>query len=125
MQQLQYREKSRAWTTMLMPDSEGVPRGIEDRIREGLQGPFDRAALVQTLFERVLDIKKRLSDRMGSLATDEWYYGRINAMDVRTLKVMVESGAWITREIGGEEVEVPSAAPAVREPERRGLSLVS
>ncbi|MFS8102487.1 hypothetical protein LFM09_35715 [Lentzea alba] len=125
MQQLQYREKSRAWTTMLMPDSEGVPRGIEDRIREGLQGPYDRAALVSTLFSRVLEIKKRLGDRMGSLATDEWYYGRINALDVRTLKVMVESGAWITREIGGEEVEVPSAVPAAVEPVRRGLSLVS
>ncbi|MGW4210597.1 hypothetical protein ACWEIJ_21580 [Lentzea sp. NPDC004789] len=126
MQQLQYREKSRAWTTMLMPDSEGVPRGIEDRIREGLQGPFDRAALVRTLFERVIDIKKRLADRMGSLATDEWYYGRINALDTRTLKVMVESGAWITREIGGEEVEIPSAVPsATVEPVRRGLSLVS
>jgi 2-polyprenyl-6-methoxyphenol hydroxylase-like FAD-dependent oxidoreductase len=122
MQQLQYREKSRAWTTMLMPDSEGVPRGIEDRIREGLQGPFDRAALVRTLFERVIDIKKRLADRMGPLATDEWYYGRINALDTRTLKVMVESGAWITREIGGEEVVIPSATTAT--PERR-LSLVS
>ncbi|MEU0877001.1 hypothetical protein ABZ345_00265 [Lentzea sp. NPDC005914] len=126
MQQLQYREKSRAWTTMLMPDSEGIPRGIEDRIREGLQGPFDRAQLVQTLFERVIEIKKRLTGRMGSLATDEWYYGRINAMDTRTLKVMVESGAWITREIGGEEVVVPSAEPTpVAEPARRSLSLVS
>ncbi|MCX2947188.1 hypothetical protein [Lentzea sp. NEAU-D7] len=127
MQQLQYREKSRAWTTMLMPDSEGTPRGIEDRIREGLQGPADRAALVKTLFERVLDIKKRMGDRMGPLATDEWYYGRVNALDTRTLKVLVESGAWITREIGGEEVEVPSAAPAATAPEpvRRGLSLVS
>ncbi|MET9229264.1 hypothetical protein [Lentzea sp. NPDC003310] len=126
MQQLQYREKSRAWTTMLMPDAEGTPRGIEDRIRDGLQGPCDRAALVQTLFERVLDIKKRMGDRMGSLATDEWYYGRITALDTRTLKVMVESGAWITREIGGEEVEIPSAAPAFVEPQpvRRGLSLV-
>jgi 2-polyprenyl-6-methoxyphenol hydroxylase-like FAD-dependent oxidoreductase len=126
MQQLQYREKSRAWTTMLMPDSEGVPRGIEDRIRTGLEGPFDRDALVRTMFERVLDIKKRLGDRMGSLATDEWYYGRINALDVRTLKVMVESGAWITREIGGEEVVIPSAeAATVKEPVRQGLSLVS
>jgi len=85
------------------------------------------AAAVGTLFERVIEIKKRLGDRMGSLATDEWYYGRINALDTRTLKVMVESGAWITREIGGEEVVVPSASqPApVAEPVRRNLSLVS
>jgi hypothetical protein len=78
------------------------------------------------LFQRVLDVKKRLGDRMGSLATDEWYYGRVNAMDTRTLKVMVESGAWITREIGGEEVVIPAAEPAaVQQPVRRGLSLVS
>jgi hypothetical protein len=78
------------------------------------------------LFERVLEIKKRLGGRMGSLATDEWYYGRINALDARSLKVMVESGPWITREIGGEEVVVPSAEPvAAPEPARRGLSLVS
>ena len=44
---------------------------------------------------------------------------------VASALVMVESGAWITREIGGEEVVVPSAEPVVREPVRRGLSLVS
>ncbi len=124
MQQLQYREKSRAWTTMLMPDSEGVPRGIEDRIRDGLAGPFDRNALINTLFERVKEIKSRLGDRMGSLATDEWYLGRIQAMDVRTLKVMVESGPWITREIGGDEVIVPMADVA-KPVVHKGLSLVS
>ncbi|MGZ3147110.1 hypothetical protein ACVDFE_34970 [Lentzea chajnantorensis] len=126
MQQLQYREKSRAWTTMLMPDADGVPRGIEDRIRDGLTGPFDREPLVAELFQRVKDVKARMGDRMGSLASDEWYLGRIQALDVRTLKVMVESGAWITREIGGDEVVVPAAVPA--EPVagvRPGLSLVS
>ncbi|KOV87258.1 hypothetical protein ADL03_07250 [Nocardia sp. NRRL S-836] len=125
MQQLQYREKSRAWTTMLMPDPDGMPRGIEDRIRDGLTGPFDREALVAEMFQRVKDIKARMGDRMGPLATDEWYLGRIQALDVRTLKVMVESGAWITREIGGDEVVVPTAAPEVPVGLRPGLSLVS
>jgi hypothetical protein len=46
MQQLQYREKSRAWTTMLMPDADGTPRRIEDRIRSGLTAPCSRDELV-------------------------------------------------------------------------------
>jgi hypothetical protein len=37
---------------------------------------------------------------------------------------MVESGPWITREIGGEEVVVPMAETTAAEPVRRGLSLV-
>jgi hypothetical protein len=80
MQQLQYREKSRAWTTMLMPDENGVPRRVQDRIRDGLQGPFDRQALV-------------------------------------------ENGAWITREIGGDEVVINVESRPVQA--RPRLSLVS
>ncbi|MBP2325918.1 hypothetical protein JOF56_006303 [Kibdelosporangium banguiense] len=125
MQQLQYREKSRAWTTMLMPDENGMPRGIEDRIRDGLQGPYDRDALVATLYERVKAISKRLSSRMGPLPSDEWYLMRINAMDVKTLKVMVESGAWITQEIGGDEVVVPTFEKPAAPAPVRNLSLVS
>lgn len=106
MQQLQYREKSRAWTTMLMPDEDGRPRGIETRIRDGLRGPGDREALVTQLWERIKTIRARLDGRMGRLPDDEWYLARVQALDTRTLKVLVESGAWITREIGGDEVPV-------------------
>ncbi|WP_367129253.1 hypothetical protein [Saccharothrix sp. HUAS TT1] len=106
MQQLQYREKSRAWTTMLMPDDDGVPRLIEDRLRDGLAGPHDRAALTEALFARVTDVKARLAARMGPMPPDEWYLQRINGLHVKTLKQLVETGAWITREIGGDEVAV-------------------
>ncbi|HEY2063415.1 MAG TPA: hypothetical protein VGH57_33910 [Amycolatopsis sp.] len=106
MQQLQYREKSRAWTTMLMPDENGAPRGIEDRIRAGLAGGHDRQALTETLFQRLKSIKDRMAGRMGNLPDDGWYRARINGLDTKTLAVMVESGSWITREIGGEEVAV-------------------
>ncbi|GAA3464492.1 hypothetical protein ACFFSW_35335 [Saccharothrix longispora] len=106
MQQLQYREKSRAWTTMLMPDQDGMPRLVEDRLRDGLTGPHDRAALVRVLFERVKDVKARMTGRMGPLPADEWYLERINGLHVKTLKQLVESGPWITREIGGDEVSV-------------------
>jgi hypothetical protein len=106
MQQLQYREKSRAWTTMLMPDENGVPRGIEDRLRAGLAGPYDRQALTAELWARMRSIKARMAGRMGQLPHDDWYLDRINGLHVKTLKAMVETGPWITREIGGDEISV-------------------
>ena len=106
MQQLQYREKSRAWTTMLMPDADGTPRRIEDRIRAGLTAACSRDELVAELWGRLKKIKASLAGRMGALPSDEWYLASVRAMDTRTLKVMVESGAWITRAVGGDEVAV-------------------
>ncbi|MFI9009964.1 hypothetical protein ACIGNX_22305 [Actinosynnema sp. NPDC053489] len=112
MQQLQYREKSRAWTTMVMPDDNGLPRLIGDRLRDGLKGPHDRAALTAMLLERVKDVKARLAGRMGPLPPDEWYLRRIGGLHVKTLAQLVESGPWITREIGGDEVTVDVDFPA-------------
>jgi hypothetical protein len=106
MQQLQFREKMRAWTTMVMPDDQGRPHGIEDRIRAGFEGPYDRQALIGELWTRLRTIKNRLADRMGPLAPDAWYLDRINAVDTATLKVLVESAPWITRDVGGDEVPV-------------------
>jgi len=120
MQQLQYREKSRAWTTMVMPDESGMPRGIEDRVRDGLEGPFDRQALTAELWNRMRTIKNRLAPRMGPLPSDDWYLNKINGLHVKTLKVMVETGPWITREIGGDEVSVNVEFP---EPSRRDIPL--
>ncbi|MFT7838459.1 hypothetical protein Q5530_20155 [Saccharothrix sp. BKS2] len=111
MQQLQYREKSRAWTTMLMPDEDGVARGVEARLRDGLDGPYDRAALTAVLWERVKEVKARLAGRTGQLPPDEWYLQRVNGLHVRTLKQLVETGPWITREIGGDEVSVDVEFP--------------
>ncbi|WP_049796826.1 hypothetical protein [Actinosynnema mirum] len=115
MQQLQYREKSRAWVTMLMPDEDGVNRGIEDRLRAGLEGPADRQSLVNQLWARVKEVKSRLGGRMGPMPDDGWYLRRVESLPTRTLKALVESGQWITREIGGDEVAVdvqfPEAAP--------------
>src|SRR5262249_8507372 len=53
MHQLQFREKNRAWTAMAMPDEQGAPRPIADRIQAGLQGPFDRRHLKAVLGERM------------------------------------------------------------------------
>ncbi|OLR94554.1 FAD-dependent monooxygenase family protein [Actinokineospora bangkokensis] len=115
MQQLQFREKMRAWTTMVMPDEQGRPHGIEDRIRAGFEGPHDRQALIGELFARVRAVKSRLVDRMGSLAADEWYLDRLHSLSDATLKSLLNSAPWITREVGGDEVPVqPLDYPAER-----------
>ncbi|MEO6090403.1 MAG: hypothetical protein ABIQ18_45615, partial [Umezawaea sp.] len=124
MQQLQYREKSRAWTTMLMPDENGDHYGIEDRVRAGLDGPYDRNALTAALWSRVKAVKNRLEGRMGTLPNDDWYLERIHGLHVQTLKVMVETGQWITREIGGDEVSVYVEFPDPSRHDLRPVSLV-
>ncbi|MEO6084522.1 MAG: hypothetical protein ABIQ18_15585, partial [Umezawaea sp.] len=116
MQQLQYREKARAWTTMVMPEDDGMPRGIEDRIRDGLEKSTDRQVLTNELWSRMRTIKSRLGSRMGHLPADDWYLNRINGLHIKTLQVLVETGSWITREIGGDEISVDVEFPVLDAP---------
>jgi hypothetical protein len=116
MQQLQYREKARAWTTMVMPQDDGTPRGIEDRIRDGLEKTTDRQVLTAELWSRMRTIKSRLGSRMGHLPADDWYLNRINGLHIKTLRVLVETGSWITREIGGDEISVDVEFPVLDAP---------
>ncbi|HEX6347749.1 hypothetical protein [Umezawaea sp.] len=116
MQQLQYREKARAWTTMVMPQDDGMPRGIEDRIRDGLVSTTDRQVLTNELWSRMRTIKSRLGSRMGHMPGDDWYLSRINGLQTKTLQVLVETGSWITREIGGDEIAVNVEFPVLDAP---------
>ncbi|MCS7484505.1 hypothetical protein ACFFQW_40185 [Umezawaea endophytica] len=116
MQQLQYREKARAWTTMVMPQDDGMPRGIEARIRDGLTTTTDRQALTNELWSRMRTIKNRLGSRMGHMPADDWYLSRINGLQTKTLQVLVETGSWITREIGGDEISVDVEFPVLDAP---------
>ncbi len=111
MHQLQFREKSRAWTIMAMPDDGGAPRVIADRIRAGLEGPFNRRLLQAALRERMQAVASRLAGRMGPLPDADWFAQRLVGLDDATLKVLVESGPWITAEVGGEEVSVDEVFP--------------
>jgi hypothetical protein len=116
MQQLQYREKARAWTTMVMPQDDGMPRGIEARIRDGLVATTDREALTKELWSRMRTIKNRLGSRMGHMPADDWYLSRIHGLQTKTLQVLVETGSWITREIGGDEISVDVEFPVLDAP---------
>ena len=48
---------------------------------------------------------------MGTLPAKDWYRERLIGLDDSTLKVLVESGPWITSEVGGEEVSVDEVFP--------------
>jgi hypothetical protein len=111
MHQLQYREKSRAWTIMAMPDEQGSSRVIAERIQDGLQGPFDRRHLQKVLLERMRAVAARLEGRMDSLPSDDWMLQRLVGLSGPTLKSLVESLPWITAEVGGEEVSVDDVFP--------------
>jgi hypothetical protein len=111
MHQLQYREKSRAWTIMTMPDEQGRPRGIAERIQDGLRGPFDRRQLQAVLMERMRAVAARLEGRMGSLPSEQWMEQRLVGLSDPTLSALVETLPWITAEVGGEEVSVDDVFP--------------
>jgi 2-polyprenyl-6-methoxyphenol hydroxylase-like FAD-dependent oxidoreductase len=111
MHQLQFREKSRAWTIMAMPDGQGIAHPISERIRAGLQGPYQRRQLQEALCARMQGIASRLQGRMGTLPPPEWYRVRLIGLDDATLKVLVETGPWITFEVGGDEVSVDEVLP--------------
>jgi 2-polyprenyl-6-methoxyphenol hydroxylase-like FAD-dependent oxidoreductase len=100
MQMLQAREVgNRSWQTMLMRDADGAPAPIDVRIRRGLQGPCDRAALTHELLARLQRMRMRLARRTGALPDDRLLAARLAALDERTLKVLVETGPWISAEV--------------------------
>ena len=118
MHQLQFREKSRAWTIMAMPDDQGIAHPIAERIQAGLQGPYQRRQLQDVLCARMQAIASRLEGRMGTLPPKEWYRDRLIGLDDSTLKVLVETGPWITFEVGGDEVSVDEVSPRTLASER-------
>jgi 2-polyprenyl-6-methoxyphenol hydroxylase-like FAD-dependent oxidoreductase len=112
MHMLQAREVgNRAWQTMLMCDEDGTPRPIEERIRCGLEGACDRPALTGELMTRVRATRARLASRVGALPDDCTLSARLDRLDARTLKVLVETGAWISAEVAGPEVDVATLLP--------------
>jgi len=115
LHQLQFREKSRAWTTMLMPTAEGTPYLIHDRIEAGLRSDESRETLLASMLSRIEAIKSRLEPRMGQLPDAQWYADRLIGLDNRTLAVFMETDSWFTAQVGGEEVSVDTNFPFTEE----------
>lgn len=112
MHMLQTREiGNRAWRIMQMNDATGAACPIEQRIHTGLEGEANRKELAQCMLERMRSIRARLAGRMGELPTDARLEGRLAGLSARTLKVLVETGPWITDEVGGPEVNVAELLP--------------
>ena len=112
MQMLQAREVGiRAWQTMLLGDADGTPRPFDARMRAGLQAPAERAALVDECLGRLRAMRARLAGRMHGLPDDGILMQRLATLATRTLAVLVASGAWISAEVGGPEVDVAALLP--------------
>ena len=111
MHMLQYRHKSRAWRTVVSEDSQGVLHPISRRIEAGLKGPFDAAADLEQLCVRAAELRSRLSGRLAGLPTVQALRERLQAASAQTLRVLVESGEWITGSVGGEEVDLDRLLP--------------
>ena len=117
MQMLQAREAgNRSWQTMLMCDADGTPRPIEARIRAALQGSGERRALQAELMERLRALRARLARRMPDLPGEDQLQAHLAAVATPTLAVLVASGAWVSVEVGGPEVDVAALLP-LRAPE--------
>jgi hypothetical protein len=112
MQMLQAREVgNRAWETLLMREADGTPAPIDERIRRGMQGRCDRTALTCVLLARMQRMRTRLESRIGALRNEDRTAARLAGLDERTLKVLVETGAWFTTEVAGPEVDVSALLP--------------
>jgi hypothetical protein len=123
MQMLQAREVgNRSWQTMLMCDATGEPMPIDERIRRGLRRIRDRSALTRVLLGRTRRLRARLESRIGSLPDERSIAARLAALSEQTLNVLVETGAWVTNEVGGPEVDIAAMLPLpVTQPRQRRL----
>ncbi|GAA3613458.1 hypothetical protein GCM10022419_118200 [Nonomuraea rosea] len=125
MAMLQYRHKSRAWQAMVTTDEDGVTRAIKDNIAKGCAGPqsapssdAQAAADIDTLMDRLVLIRGRLSQRVSGLPDDVSLRAHLGRLSAETLRILVISDAWDTVVMGGEEVDIdifyreePAAAP--------------
>ncbi|MEV0618860.1 FHA domain-containing protein [Nonomuraea sp. NPDC050404] len=114
MSMLQYRHKSRAWKAMVTTDGQGVTRAIKDQIAQGIEeaaapdaiSDVSRDADLDTLMDRVRQIRDRLAPRIPGMPDDATLRGHLRGLKAETLRTLLISGAWDTLIMGGEEVDI-------------------
>jgi hypothetical protein len=110
MSMLQYRHKSRAWNTMITTDEEGVSRAIKEKIAQSIEESAgkstDRKADIDALMERLRGIRDRLAPRIPGMPDDTTLRDHLETLKPETLRTLLESGAWDTLIVGGEEVDI-------------------
>ncbi|MFE1382470.1 FHA domain-containing protein [Streptomyces sp. NPDC058740] len=110
MSMLQYRHKSRAWNTMITTDENGVSRAIKEKIAQSIEESegkdLERDGDVDALMERLRAIRDRLAPRVPGMPDDATLRGHLETLGSSTLRTLLESGAWDTLMVGGEEVDI-------------------
>lgn len=110
MSMLQYRHKSRAWNTMISTDEDGVSRAIKEKIAQSIEESagqsMDRKADIDALMERLGGIRDRLAPRIPGMPDDTTLRDHLEALKPETVRTLLESGAWDTLIVGGEEVDI-------------------
>ncbi|WMX43741.1 FHA domain-containing protein [Streptomyces roseicoloratus] len=111
MSMLQYRHKSRAWNTMITTDENGVSRPIKEKIAQSIEESegvkdLDRKADTDAFMERLRGIRDRLASRVPGMPDDATLRNHLEKLGSSTLRTLLESGAWDTLIVGGEEVDI-------------------
>ncbi|MFD7320370.1 FHA domain-containing protein [Streptomyces sp. NPDC059875] len=110
MSMLQYRHKSRAWNTMITTDENGVSCAIKEKIAQSIEESegmeLDRKADTDALMERLRGIRDRLASRVPGMPDDSTLRNHLETLNSGTLRTLLESGAWDTLIVGGEEVDI-------------------
>lgn len=124
MSMLQYRHKSRAWNAMVTTDDHGVTRAIRDIIARSAEAGSGAGAAsgaragaragagdtdgsdLDALLDRMAGIRDRLASRLPGLPTDSELRSHLSSIAPATLRTLLESGAWDTLIVGGEEADI-------------------
>lgn len=110
MSMLQYRHKSRAWNTMITTDENGVSRAIKDKIAQSIEESegrdLDRKADIDALMDQLRGIRDRLASRLPGMPDDATLENHLDTLNSDTLRTLLDSGAWDTLIVGGEEVDI-------------------
>ncbi|MET9480620.1 FHA domain-containing protein [Streptomyces sp. NPDC006638] len=114
MSMLQYRHKSRAWKAMVTTDEDGVTSAIKDKIAQSIAaaesaeaaGGLDKEADIEALMDQLRAIRDRLAPRIPGMPDDTVLRDHLRTMKSATLRTLLESGAWDTMIVGGEEVDI-------------------
>ncbi|MEU6311483.1 FHA domain-containing protein [Streptomyces sp. NPDC047014] len=127
MSMLQYRHKSRAWNAMVTTDEQGVTRAIRDVIADSVHrprgtapeggqeggpdvapegGPYEGQSGTEALLARMTAIRERLAPRLPGTPTDDKLRAHLAKLAPATVRTLLESGAWDTLIVGGEEADI-------------------